>query len=67
MAKTVSVIFTLPQLDAVLDVVSNFTDGCARDMEEMRKSGVTNPRVLMAAEERLYQARAQLTDLTGSQ
>jgi hypothetical protein len=37
MAKTVSVIFTLPQFDAVLDAVSNFTDECARDVEEMRK------------------------------
>ena len=60
MAKTVSITLTLPQLLAVLDAVSNFTDGYARDTDEMRKSGVTNPRVLVAAEAKLYQALDQL-------
>jgi hypothetical protein len=67
MAKTVSITLTLPQLLAVLDAVSNFTDGCARDTEEMRKSGVTNPRVLVAAEAKLSQALDQLSpSLTSS-
>jgi len=60
MAKTVSITLTLPQLKAVLEAVSQMTDGNSRDTTEMRKCGVTNPRVLIAAEEKLYQALAQL-------
>ena len=63
MAKTVSITLTRPQLTAVLEAVSNFTDGFARDTEEMRKGGVTNPRVLVAAEAKLYQALDQLRPL----
>jgi len=63
MAQTVSITLTLPQLKAVLEAVSNFTDGCSRDTEEMHKSGVTNPRVLIAAEEKLHQVLAQLMPL----
>ena len=60
MPKTVTVILTLPQLQAVLDAVSQMTDGNARDWDEMKKCGIVNPRVLIAAEDVLFKARDQL-------
>jgi hypothetical protein len=61
MPKTVTITLTLPQLHAVLDAVSQMTDGNARDWDEMKKCGIVNPRVLVAAEDKLLKARDRLT------
>jgi hypothetical protein len=61
MSKTVTIIWTFPQLNAVLAAVSDFTDGNARDVREVKKCSVANPRVLIAAEDMLLNARDLLT------
>jgi hypothetical protein len=60
MKNSVTVTLTLPQLTAVLAAISECTDGNARDVREMKKCGIVNPRVLIAAEDKLLNARDQL-------